>query len=123
MESHIKVVAALRIGFSILGLIVAVVLFFALHVAGNIAEDEQANMILSIIANVMIVVFTILSLPGILAGIGLLKHKEWARILTIILSVLDLVNFPLGTALGIYSIWVLAQKETLEIFQNSSQNQ
>ncbi len=119
MESHIKVVAALRIAFSILGLLLAAFLFFGLNIAGSISGNPQANTVLSIIANVMVVVFTVLSLPGILAGIGLLKHKEWARILTIILSVLDLVNFPLGTALGIYSIWVLAQKETLEIFQNS----
>jgi hypothetical protein len=50
---------------------------------------------------------------GFLAGWGLLQREPWARILTIVLSFLALVNLPLGTALGIYSLWVLlpAQSE------------
>lgn len=32
----------------------------------------------------------LISIPGIVAGIGLLKYKSWARILAIILGVLNL---------------------------------
>jgi hypothetical protein len=60
----------------------------------------------------------ILSIPGILAGLGLYKRKEWARILTLIISVLNLISFPLGTALGVYSIWALVQPENVEAFKN-----
>ena len=66
------------------------------------------------------VVLIVLSIPGIIAGIGLLKRKEWARILTLILSALDLFNFPLGTALGIYSIWALVQPEVMVEFKKSN---
>jgi phage shock protein PspC (stress-responsive transcriptional regulator) len=59
----------------------------------------------------------VLSIPGIIAGIGLFKRKEWARILTLIISVLDLVNFPFGTAVGVYSIWALVQPEVVEEFK------
>lgn len=41
------------------------------------------------------------------AGIGLLQPRSWARILTIVLGILDLVSIPFGTALGIYTLWVL----------------
>ena len=44
---------------------------------------------------------------GIAAGWGLLQREHWARILTIILGFLALIHVPLGTALGIYTLWVL----------------
>lgn len=117
MEKHINIVASLRIGFSIFGIVVGAVLFAVLHFAGDISGDHEAQYILSIIANVLIIFFTVLCIPGIIAGIGLFKRKEWARILTLIISVLDLFNFPLGTAVGVYSIWALVQPETVEHFK------
>ena len=44
---------------------------------------------------------------GIIAGWGLLDRQPWARILALILGFLSLLHFPLGTALGIYTLWVL----------------
>jgi len=55
--------------------------------------------------------FSLMFLPvpiGIAAaGIGLLKYREWARILTVIFAAFMLMGFPFGTALGIYALWVL----------------
>src|SRR5262249_36919247 len=45
---------------------------------------------------------------GALAGWGLLDRRPWARTLAIVLGVLALFDFPLGTALGVYTLWVLA---------------
>lgn len=117
MEKHVNVIAALQIGLSILRLIVVVIVFAVLHFASDFVNNDEAELVLSIIANVIMVVSLVLSLPGILAGIGLFKRKEWARILTLILAVLELVNFPIGTAIGVYSIWALAQNETVELFK------
>lgn len=44
---------------------------------------------------------------GIAAGWGLLTHQPWARILAIVLGIIALVRVPFGTALGIYTLWVL----------------
>ena len=38
---------------------------------------------------------------------GLFEHRPWARILTLVLGFLALLRFPFGTALGIYTLWVL----------------
>lgn len=119
MEKHINVIAALQIGFSILGLIIGIVAFAVLYIVANATDDMDAKMVLPIIANVLIIFFILLSIPGIIAGIGLFKRKEWARILTLILSVLDLINIPIGTAVGIYSIWALVQPETVELFSKT----
>lgn len=118
MEKHINVVAALQIGFSILALIIGTVFLLVFNIIGDISNDHEAQMVLGIIANVLMVILVILSIPGIIAGIGLFKRKEWARILTLIISVIDLLNFPLGTAVGVYSIWALVQPETIELFKN-----
>ena len=118
MEKHINIVAALQIGLSILRLIIVAVIFSVLHIIGDFSGEPEAEIVLSIIANIIMVVFVILSIPGILAGIGLFKRKEWARILTLIISVINLLNFPIGTAVGVYSIWALSQSETVEFFKN-----
>jgi len=44
---------------------------------------------------------------GFLAGYGLLQREAWARILVLILGFLSLFNVPFGTALGVYTLWVL----------------
>jgi hypothetical protein len=41
------------------------------------------------------------------AGYGLLNRRPWGRIVAIIAAILALIKFPLGTALGIYTLWVL----------------
>jgi hypothetical protein len=42
------------------------------------------------------------------AGYGLLNRAPWGRIVAIIAAIFTLIKFPLGTALGIYTLWVLA---------------
>jgi hypothetical protein len=41
------------------------------------------------------------------AGWGLLQHAEWGRIVAIIAAILALLKFPLGTALGIWTLVML----------------
>ena len=58
----------------------------------------------------------LLSFPGIIGGIGLLKYKNWARYLVLLLAVFDLFMVPLGTVFAIYTFWVLVQDKTVAIF-------
>ena len=117
MEKHVSVVAALQIGLSIFGIIVGVVILMILSMVGSFTGDPQAGFILRLIGSIAAVFFFVMSVPGIIAGIGLMRHKEWARILTLVLSVIGLMNFPLGAAVGIYSIWALVQDDVLSIFR------
>jgi hypothetical protein len=43
-----------------------------------------------------------------LVGFSLLARKPWGRVLGIVVAILTLFKFPFGTALGIYTLWVLA---------------
>jgi hypothetical protein len=57
--------------------------------------------------------FLVSGVVGIIAGWGLLERQAWARVLAIVLGFLNLIEMPFGTALGVYTLWVLlpAQSE------------
>ena len=51
------------------------------------------------------------------AGAGLLQYKGWARVLSIIMAIFLLFKFPVGTAIGIYALWVLFSHEGQEYYK------
>jgi hypothetical protein len=116
MEKHVTIVAALQIGWSILWLVFGLFLLILLGTLGGISGDEEAMVLLPLIGLLLGGTIIILSALGIVGGFGLLKYRNWARILILILSALDLLSFPLGTALAVYTIWVLVQGETAQLF-------
>jgi len=120
MEKHITVVAALRIGFGIVGVLVAAIVFVAVVGGGRISDDPEAIRITSIVGPLAAIFLMVVFVPGIIGGVGLLKRRGWARILVLILGILDLTNIPIGTAIGIYTIWVLLNKETAQLFVSAS---
>ncbi len=58
---------------------------------------------------------------GFLAGWGLLQRQSWARIVAVVLAFLSLFNIPLGTALGIYTLWVLLPSDSEAEYSRMSQ--
>jgi hypothetical protein len=66
------------------------------------------------------VVLMACSIAGLATGWGLLERKPWARTLTIILGILALPNLPFGTALGIYTLWVLLPAESEAEYDNEA---
>ncbi len=116
MEKHINIVAALQIGLSIFNLLIVLLFYTVVQLVGGFIDDPNGGMVLSLIANIVSIILIIISIPGILVGMGLYKRKEWARILTLVLSVVELFSFPFGTAIGIYSIWAMIQPETIAAF-------
>jgi len=120
MQKHITLVAALHIGFSVLFLIMALFLYFLLIGTGVCIQDYTAASILTFVGTALAILLVVISLPGLIGGIGLLHRKNWARILIIIVSCLDLINIPFGTAIGIYSLWVLLQEDTEKIFRQDA---
>jgi hypothetical protein len=117
MAKHVTTVAAIQIGWNILGLVFGVFLFLLLGWASTHVDDPEAYFILPLIAITLGGLIIVTSILGIIGGIGLLGHRRWARILILILSAMDLLNIPFGTAIGIYSFWVLLQTETTRLFE------
>jgi hypothetical protein len=125
MQEHVKVLAILNIVAGGLGILIALgVLLLLGGLAGMEAAspspDFQGAAILRIVGGVAFFAIALFSLPAVIAGVGMLKFREWARIFGIVVSALHLMNIPLGTALGIYGIWVLSKDETRALFKEKS---
>ena len=117
MEQHIRIVALLHIILGGIFVAVAVALFvFGAGAAVLSAPGTDEALAGTTCFGIIAVVIAVLSLPSIIAGVGLQRRKKWARILTIILSVINLFNFPVGTALGGYSLWVLLNDQSTSYF-------
>ena len=122
METHVKVLGALQIAMGAFGLFAAVVLVLVFGVASSavgMSGDPEATFALPIIGitGVALVAFLVLlSLPGVVIGIGLIQRRPWARIAGIVLSILGLTMVPFGTIVGVYGLWVLFSKDTEQLF-------
>jgi len=123
MKQHVSFVGALHIGFGLLGLAGALAIFFGSQFLFELVEHEPiAQKVLSFVGNSVALILVFFSSLGIIGGAGLFSFRPWARILVMIVSALNCLNVPIGTAKGIYSLWVLMQPETIELFENSNQS-
>jgi hypothetical protein len=129
MRDHVKILGILNIVLGCLGALagIAVLVVFgglaglAGVSAGPWSNDHDGAMAAPILAliGVCIALFVLLlALPSIIGGWGLLKFKSWARVLMIVVSAFHLFHIPIGTALGVYGLWVLLQNETQRLFES-----
>jgi hypothetical protein len=120
------VLAVLFIVFSALGVLFAVgmgAMFGIAGMAGAAADPEDAAIVLPVLGiagSLLTIFFLAISLPGLVAGFALLSYRPWARILGIVLCAINLINFPFGTVLGAYGLWVLLNKDTERLFSTPS---
>ncbi len=117
MEIHVKVVGWLHIALSALLLLVAGVVFLLVFGGGLISGDHTAIFVTFLVSIFVSGLLVLVAAPGLIAGIGLLQFKPWARILALVLAVFDLLNFPLGTLLGIYTFIALLSDQGARLFQ------
>ncbi len=118
MKQHVTLVGALHVGFGILGLLGALTIYLTFHFAYEFIDEEPlVENIVSFLGNTLSLIFLFISSLGIIGGIGLFSFKPWARILVMIVSAINCLNVPVGTAKGVYSIWVLMQPEVIEMFE------
>ncbi len=117
MNTHIRILGWLWIIIGVLGMLGALCLGATVAGSGFISEDETAILVTSIVAVVCGSMFFLENVLNIIAGIGLLKYKSWGRILAIILGIINLFGFPVGTALGIYTLWAMFNDETRQLFE------
>jgi hypothetical protein len=119
MEQHCTILGWLNIVGHAVFLVVGLFVFILLTGIGAAVggQDPVAPRILTLVGTGVGLLLVALSLPGLAAGYGLLTRKPWARMLALVVGVLGLVNFPLGTAIGIYALWLLLQPGAAEYFQ------
>lgn len=107
------VTAALTIsGMLLLKLILSYVFSFALDQTDP--DDRKiAELVLSLVQFIPYLIIIFISLPTIIAGIGLLTRQSWAMVFALIMGCLKLFSFPIGTAIGVYAIWIYTEDRKL----------
>ncbi|HEX4230984.1 MAG TPA: hypothetical protein VHZ07_20070 [Bryobacteraceae bacterium] len=123
MRDHVKILGILSMVLGGLGLVVALgvfALFGGIAGAAGVANSGNDGLagagIVAVIGLFLAGVIAVISLPQLLGGWGLINYKPWARVLMIVVSVVSLLHVPLGTALGVYGLWVLFNEETKYLF-------
>jgi len=116
MESHKRILAILFIvaGTLQMFLLIGLSLFIS-TIFPFIAEEagSEGGWIIEFIGNsiplILWSIILVFSIPSIIGGIALLQGKSWALTLILVMGCFKLFSFPIGTALGIYAIWVYAE--------------
>ncbi|HUR36712.1 MAG TPA: zinc ribbon domain-containing protein [Terriglobales bacterium] len=114
VADHRQMLGILWIIYGILHAIGGAILFIMAHTFFvRLAQMPQRDMppgalgfltpLLSFIS-VLILAKGLLALAG---GVGLLQKQHWARTIALVSGFVSLIDIPLGTGLGIYTIWVM----------------
>ncbi len=122
METNVRILGWLIVFFGVLGLLGALAILagsVAVSSIGGLGGDEaQLPMhIVAVIGGALTIFTLLISLPALLAGYGLLNFRPWARIVGLVFGALALLHVPFGTALGVYTFWVLLQPGTEALFR------
>ncbi len=118
MRTHIKVVGWSYIIYCALKLLAAAGMLFG-GILGGVFSGSLATLLIAGAAGVAFgIVYGVIALFGLAAGFAFLSYRPWARYVLILVSVLNVFSPWLGTALGIYALWVLFNKETVELFRS-----
>ena len=121
VREHIRLLGILWLAFSAFNAVAAVVLFILantlfLHLPMTGEYSGWLHPFFRLIAWVVMVK----AAAGLAVGWGLLQREPWARILCLIMGFLALLNVPFGTALGIYTLWVLLPAQADEEYSEES---
>jgi uncharacterized membrane protein len=123
MAMHVNILGWLFIGSAILTGIVGMIMIFAGQLVRYLpitwpadVPFDAARLVTSLA--VLIGFSAIVVAAGIAAaGVGLLQYRSWGRTVALLMSVLFVFKFPVGTAIGIYAFWVLLSEQGREFYK------
>ena len=108
VEAHIRMLGILWLALSALDAVGGVVAIILANSLFSRWGPEGMPMFLHPLMIGVGIFSVVKAAGGFLAGWGLLNRQPWARLLAIILGVISLFfHIPFGTALGVYTLWVL----------------
>jgi hypothetical protein len=114
VDTHVKAVGWLWI---VNGVVSLLMLIIGLIIANTSIPGAQDALLVTIGGLCFFI-------PGIIAdfliGYGMFNYRSWARILAIIFAIINLPLFPVGTAVGIYTLVIMFNGEVKALFSGNS---
>ena len=118
LEDHKKILGVLYIVTGLFSIMLLLILNGVLTTIyafafGEMDQEEQAifQFVMTLIRYIQLLAIAFYAVPTLIAGIGLLMKQSWAMIMALIVAALKLFSFPVGTAIGIYAIWIYAEEQ------------
>jgi hypothetical protein len=118
--SRVRLLGAAWATLSAITLAGGLIAFSVLLLPGLISGDPTALTVLGGIGSIALFAAAVVSVPGLLAGIGLWRLRRWARTLAVVLSVVALASVPIGTILGVLTLVVLLQDDANALFRRAA---
>jgi len=118
VSQHVQILGILWLIYGGLELVGALVLLLISHaIFGMVLRSIPPSQIgqiptfLQPLIGSIAVMVLVKAAACIAAGLGLIQHAPWARVLALVVGFISLINIPFGMGLGIYTIWVLLSAE------------
>jgi hypothetical protein len=119
IAGHVRLLGILWLALSALRLIPGLGLFLMALGAPRLFPSDVPGFVHAVLPTIGLV-FLVLAGIGIVTGCGLLARQPWARMLAIIFGALSLIDIPFGTAIGVYTLWVLLPAESEQEYKTMS---
>jgi len=119
MDTHKRILGTIYLIYGSFIFVLLFLLYFVLFgiiIGGEYSyniSDREADLAFTIVRWLFGFVLLIFVIPSIIGGIGLLNNKKWAMTLLVIVGFISLFCFPIGTVLGVYTLWVFFKEQEL----------
>ncbi len=120
LDGHKKVLGILYIISAALTTLAALLINALLSLIFTFAFEQAdpegqrvMDFIMALTAYLPAIIIFVFALPTFIAGVGLMTKQSWAVIISLIVGCLKLFSFPVGTAIGIYAIWIFSEDQKL----------
>jgi hypothetical protein len=126
METHVNILAWLFIGSAILYGMLGMVLLIAPRILQQLPIPTPPDVPFDIVqfvtavGGIVAIAILVVAAGAAAAGVGLLQYQTWGRTLALVMSAVNLIKVPFGTALGIYGFWVLLSERGREFYERQS---
>ena len=121
LDTHKKVLGIIYVtmaAFTILiALFIRAIMGIVFGFAFEDAEPDERRVgefVMAITSFIPAVLIIFSAVPTMIAGIGLLARQGWATTFALIMGCLKLISIPIGTAIGIYAIWIYSEDQKLK---------
>ncbi len=114
VQQHVHLLGILWLAISAFNAVAGVVLLILgttlfphlRELAGQDARQVPVGFLTALFTTLGVLILA-KSAAGFLTGRGLMQHESWARVAALVLAFISLFNIPFGTAIGVYTMWVL----------------
>jgi hypothetical protein len=118
LASHLGLVSVLWCAFGALRFLLSALFYFLAQ--ADFVGRETGWLFVPVVFHVLSAVLFLKAVFSLAVGWGLQHREAWARMLGLVMGILALPILPLGTALGVYALWVLLPRESESSYQRLS---